>query len=159
MSHDLFTIGVNGKMQGGLNNFERNCRLHFIEITWMIWNYLFMWIKQSTDIDHSSCWLGLSQIWEFFDLPNPMTVVFEPRLKTRFMKFTIESKTQEGAAGFNLEIYGCSELSKFSVVFLHQCACHEFHETCHFVTVYFMKKDSKNDAVTPQRQSQFTPKM
>ena len=27
------------------------------------------------------------------------------------------------------------------------------------LVIYFMKKDSKNDAVTPQRQSQFTPKM
>ena len=35
---------------------------------------------------------------------------------------------------------------------------HEFHETCHSITFYFMKKDSKN-AVTPQHQSQFTPKM
>ena len=35
---------------------------------------------------------------------------------------------------------------------------HEFHETCHSVTFYFMKKTS-NDAVTPERQSQFTPKM
>ena len=33
-----------------------------------------------------------------------------------------------------------------------------FHETCHSVTFYFMKKDSE-DAVTPQRQSQVTPKM
>ena len=32
---------------------------------------------------------------------------------------------------------------------------HEFHETCHSD---FMKK-TPNDAVTPQRQSQFTPKM
>ena len=37
-------------------------------------------------------------------------------------------------------------------------AHHEFHETCHSVTFYFMKK-TPNDAVTPQRQSQFTPKM
>ena len=29
---------------------------------------------------------------------------------------------------------------------------HEFHETCHSVTSYFMKKDS-NNAVTPQRQN------
>ena len=42
---------------------------------------------------------------------------------------------------------------------------YEFHENCHSVTFYVMKKDSKrccdttNDAVTPQRQSQFTPKM
>ena len=35
---------------------------------------------------------------------------------------------------------------------------HEFHETCHSVTFYFMKT-TPNDAVTPQRQSQFTPKM
>ena len=35
---------------------------------------------------------------------------------------------------------------------------HEFKETCHSVTSYFMKK-TPNDAVTPQRQSQFTPKM
>ena len=35
---------------------------------------------------------------------------------------------------------------------------HEFHETCHSVTFYFIKK-TPNDAVTPQRQSQFTPKM
>ena len=37
-------------------------------------------------------------------------------------------------------------------------AGHEFHETCHSVTFYFMKK-APNDVVTPQRQSQFTPKM
>ena len=36
---------------------------------------------------------------------------------------------------------------------------HEFHETCHSVTFYFMKKKTPNDAVTPQCQSQFTPKM
>ena len=35
---------------------------------------------------------------------------------------------------------------------------HEIHETCHSVTFYFMKK-APNDAVTPQRLSQFTPKM
>ena len=37
-------------------------------------------------------------------------------------------------------------------------AQHEFQETCHSITSYFMKK-TPNDAVTPQRQSQFTPKM
>ena len=37
-------------------------------------------------------------------------------------------------------------------------ASHEFHETCHSVTFYFMKKDFKDD-VTPQHLSQFTPKM
>ena len=45
--------------------------------------------------------------------------------------------------------------------FQHQTApatTHEFHETCHFVTSYFMKK-TPNDAGTPQRQGQFTPKM
>ena len=36
---------------------------------------------------------------------------------------------------------------------------HEFNETCHSVTFYFMKKKTPNDAMTPQRQSQFTPKM
>ena len=36
---------------------------------------------------------------------------------------------------------------------------HGFHETCHFVTSYFMKKKTPNDAVTPQCLSQFTPKM
>ena len=36
---------------------------------------------------------------------------------------------------------------------------HEFHETCHSVTFYFMKIKTPNDAVTPQCQSQFTPKM
>ena len=36
---------------------------------------------------------------------------------------------------------------------------HDFHETCHTVTFCFMKKKTPNDAVTPQRQSQFTPKM
>ena len=36
---------------------------------------------------------------------------------------------------------------------------HEFHENCHSVIFYFMKKKTPNDAVTPQRQSQFTPKM
>ena len=36
---------------------------------------------------------------------------------------------------------------------------HEFHETCHSVTFYSMKKKTPNDAVTPQCQSQFTPKM
>ena len=35
---------------------------------------------------------------------------------------------------------------------------YEFHETCHSVTFYFMKK-TPYDVVTPQRQSQFTPKM
>ena len=35
---------------------------------------------------------------------------------------------------------------------------HELYETCHSVTFYFMKK-TPNSAVTPQRQSQFTPKM
>ena len=38
----------------------------------------------------------------------------------------------------------------------HEFTLHEFHETCHSVTFYFMKKDN---AVTPQCQSQFTPKM
>ena len=36
---------------------------------------------------------------------------------------------------------------------------HEFFETCHSVTFYFMKKKTPNHAVTPQCQSQFTPKM
>ena len=37
---------------------------------------------------------------------------------------------------------------------------HEFHETCHSDTFYFRKKKkTPNDAVTPQPQSQFTPKM
>ena len=36
-----------------------------------------------------------------------------------------------------------------------QSTPHEFHENCHSITFYFMKKDSTNDAVTPQRQSQF----
>ena len=36
---------------------------------------------------------------------------------------------------------------------------YEFHETCHSVTFYFMQKKTPNDAVTPQRQGQFTPKM
>ena len=36
---------------------------------------------------------------------------------------------------------------------------HEFHETCHSVTFYFMKKDSKWCCETPLGQSQFTPKM
>ena len=31
---------------------------------------------------------------------------------------------------------------------------YEFHETCHPVTFYFVKKKTPNDAVTPQRQSQ-----
>ena len=35
---------------------------------------------------------------------------------------------------------------------------HKFHETYHSVTFYFIKK-TPHDAVTPQRQSQFTPKM
>ena len=35
---------------------------------------------------------------------------------------------------------------------------HEFHETCHSVTFHFIKK-TPHDAVTPRRQSQFTPKM
>ena len=35
---------------------------------------------------------------------------------------------------------------------------HEFHETCHSVTFISWKK-TPNDAMTPQRQSQFTPKM
>ena len=35
---------------------------------------------------------------------------------------------------------------------------HEFHETRHSVSFYFTKK-TPNDAVTPQRRSQFTPKM
>ena len=38
-------------------------------------------------------------------------------------------------------------------------ASHEFHETCHSVIFYFMKKKTPNDAVTPRCQSQFTPKM
>ena len=42
---------------------------------------------------------------------------------------------------------------------LQQTTRHEFHETCHSVTFYFMKKKTTNDAVTLQRQSQFTPKM
>ena len=36
---------------------------------------------------------------------------------------------------------------------------HEFHETCNSVTFYFMEKKTPNYAVTPQCQSQFTPKM
>ena len=36
---------------------------------------------------------------------------------------------------------------------------HEFHETCHSVTFYFMEKKTPNDAATPQCQSQFTPEM
>ena len=45
------------------------------------------------------------------------------------------------------------------------CCCsrqkitHEFHETCRSVTLFFLKKKTPNDAVTPQHQSQFTPKM
>ena len=35
---------------------------------------------------------------------------------------------------------------------------HEFHENCLSVTFYFRKK-TPNDDVTPQLQSQFTPKM
>ena len=36
----------------------------------------------------------------------------------------------------------------------------EFHETCHFITFYFMIKDSQTLLyVTPQCQSQLTPKM
>ena len=39
-------------------------------------------------------------------------------------------------------------------------AAHEFHETGHSVTFYFMKKKkTKNDALTSPRQSQFSPKM
>ena len=34
---------------------------------------------------------------------------------------------------------------------------HEFHETCHSIT--FFHEKTPNNAVTPQRQSQFTPKM
>ena len=35
--------------------------------------------------------------------------------------------------------------------FMHRI-CHEFHETCHSVTVYFMNKDSKRccDTTTPE---------
>ena len=36
---------------------------------------------------------------------------------------------------------------------------HGFHETCYSVKFYFMKKKTPNNAVTPQCQSQFTPKM
>ena len=48
-----------------------------------------------------------------------------------------------------------------SVLLLHEMRSiesHEFYETLHSVTFYFMKK-TPNDTVTPQRQSQFTPKM
>ena len=38
-------------------------------------------------------------------------------------------------------------------------AYHEFHETCHSVAFYFMKKKTPNDDVTLQFQGQFTPKM
>ena len=34
-----------------------------------------------------------------------------------------------------------------------------FMQTGHSITINFMKKKTPNDAVTPQRQSQFTPKM
>ena len=36
---------------------------------------------------------------------------------------------------------------------------HDFHKTCHFVTFYFVEEKTPNDAVRPQHQSQFTPKM
>ena len=36
---------------------------------------------------------------------------------------------------------------------------HEFHEACHSFTFLFREKRTPNGAVTPQRQSQFTPKM
>ena len=41
-----------------------------------------------------------------------------------------------------------------------ECASnHLFHETCHSITFYFMKKKTLNDAVTSQHHSQFTPKV
>ena len=39
-----------------------------------------------------------------------------------------------------------------------QVIFNEFHETCHSVTSYFMKK-TRSDAVTPQHRIQFIPKM
>ena len=49
-------------------------------------------------------------------------------------------------------------LKKFKFSYVAINAKHEFHETCPSITLFLLKKDS-NDAVTPVRQSQFTPKM
>ena len=40
----------------------------------------------------------------------------------------------------------------FNWISIWSCAIHEFHETCHSVTVYFMKQDSKRccDTTTPK---------
>ena len=32
MLHDLFTIEIIGKPQGGLNNFEHNCRFSVVDV-------------------------------------------------------------------------------------------------------------------------------
>ena len=32
MLHDIFTIEIIGKMQGGLNNFEHNCKLKTMKL-------------------------------------------------------------------------------------------------------------------------------
>ena len=39
-----------------------------------------------------------------------------------------------------------------TAIFQRENAVHEFHETCHFITFYFMKKDSKRccDTTTPE---------
>ena len=47
----------------------------------------------------------------------------------------------------------CRILEKKAFVIVH-----DFHETCHSITSYFIKK-TPNDAVTSKCQSQFTPKM
>ena len=60
---------------------------------------------------------------------------------------------------FPSRILGDIKTAKYHEIKVCYCSIwHEFHETCHSVTFYFMKKTT-NDAVTPQRQSQFTPKM
>ena len=49
-----------------------------------------------------------------------------------------------------------SPTQKHAQLFLNHS--HEFRKAYHSITFYFMKK-TPDDAVTPQRQSQFTPKM
>ena len=63
-----------------------------------------------------------------------------------------------GAGGAIAPLGSILALKKYNFSFVAINAKHEFHETCPSITLFLIKKDS-NDAVTPQRQSQFTPKM
>ena len=51
----------------------------------------------------------------------------------------------------NLWTFPCQSVQENCYMYVTD-ATHEFHETCHFVTFYFMKKDSERccDTTTPE---------